>query len=260
MNTKIEERPAVLNAEQIAAFRRDGFVEVKGLFGAAEMSAITAWTDEAQNWPETPGRHMMYFEDSLTDEGKRILNRIENVLPYHEEFRALATGPKMQGVCAQLFGEPAILFKDKINFKLPGGGGFEAHQDVQAGWARYASLHITVLITIDRTTVANGCLEVAAGLHDRGLIGSEWEPLTDADTGAAGYVAIESEPGDAIFFDSFAPHRSGPNTTDRARRVLYFTYNRLSEGDHLAQYYADKRASYPPDIEREDDKEYHYRV
>jgi len=31
-------------------------------------------------------------------------------------------------------------------------------------------------------------------------------------------------------------------------------------GDHLAQYYADKRKSYPPDIERDPDKEYVFRV
>ena len=76
----------------------------------------------------------------------------------------------------------------------------------------------------------------------------------------AEYVALESEPGDAVFFDSFAPHRSGPKRLTTRRRVLYFTYNKLSEGDHLAQYYADKRASYPPDIEREPGKEYRYRV
>jgi hypothetical protein len=42
--------------------------------------------------------------------------------------------------------------------------------------------------------------------------------------------------------------------------VLYYTYNRASEGDCLRQYYADKRASYPPDIEREAGREYRYRV
>ncbi len=250
----------VLRADQVDAFRRDGFVVVPGLFDPAEMETIAAWTDEVQGWPETPGEHMMYFEESLTDAGERILNRVENVLPFHAQFHELATGPKMQGVCAQLFGEPAVPFKDKINFKLPGGDGFALHQDVQAGWARYASLHITALITIDRTTIENGCLELAAGFHDRGLIGTEWKPLTEANMPGAKYVVLESEPGDAVFFDSFAPHRSGPNQTNKARRVLYFTYNKLSEGDQLAQYYADKRESYPPDIEREPDKEYRYRV
>ena len=33
----------------------------------------------------------------------------------------------------ELFGEPAVLFKEKINFKMPGGAGFKAHQDQQAG-------------------------------------------------------------------------------------------------------------------------------
>jgi len=249
-----------LRDEQIAAFRRDGFVVVPALFGASTMVDIAAWANEVQGWPEMPGRHMMYFEESLTSAGQRILNRVENLPPYHEGFRALAASAEMQGACGQLFGEPAVLFKDKINFKLAGGSGFEAHQDVQAGWSKYAGLHITALIAIDHCTLDNGCLEIATGIHDRGLIGSEWKPLTDEDLEGAEFVAIEAEPGDAVFFDSFAPHRSGPNQTDIPRRVLYFTYNKASEGDCLERYYADKRASYPPDIEREQGKEYHYRV
>ena len=67
-------------------------------------------------------------------------------------------------------------------------------------------------------------------------------------------------PGDVVFFDSYAPHQSAPNLTDRRRRVLYVTYNRLADGDHRAQYYADKRLSFPPDIEREPDQEYVFRV
>ena len=48
--------------------------------------------------------------------------------------------------------------------------------------------------------------------------------------------------------------------SDGKRRVLYVTYNRLSDGDHREQYYADKRKSYPPDVERDPDKQYAYRV
>jgi hypothetical protein len=48
--------------------------------------------------------------------------------------------------------------------------------------------------------------------------------------------------------------------TDQKRRVLYVTYNRKADGDRRAQYYADKRASYPPDIERDPNKEYRFRV
>ncbi|MGI9309496.1 MAG: phytanoyl-CoA dioxygenase family protein [Gammaproteobacteria bacterium] len=249
-----------LTDEQVESFRREGFVIVPGLFSANQIAKISTWSDEVHDWPELPGKYMMYFEHTEDNPPKRLLNRIEDVLPYHEEFRKLAISELMQGACGQLFGEPATLFKDKINYKLPGGGGFASHQDVQAGWSRYAELHITALITIDRTTIENGCLEMCGGCHNMGLLGEEWTPLDDQGLGGVNYVAVESEPGDAVFFDSFTPHRSEPNRTDDPRRVLYYTYNKVSAGDHLRQYYDDKRASYPPDIDRQDDKEYVYRV
>jgi hypothetical protein len=247
-----------LTEDQIRAFHREGFVVVPGLVARADMDRVIAWTDEVQAWPETAGKWMMYFEQDAA--GRRLLNRMENVLPYHEGFRELARSRLLMGACGQLFGEPAVLFKDKINFKLPGGGGFDPHQDVQAGWARYAKLHITALVTIDRSTRENGCLEMARGFGQHTLIGREWEPLTEADLKDVRWDPIEAEPGDAVFFDSFVPHRSGPNHSAVQRRVLYYTYNAASEGDSLAQYYADKRASYPPDIEREAGREYRYRV
>jgi len=247
-----------LTAGQIESFRAHGYVVVPGLYDTEEMVEVAAWVDEIQHWPETPGQHMMYFEAGET--GQRLLNRVENVPPYHAGFRQLATAGKMLGACAQLFGEPAVLFKDKINFKMPGGGGFEPHQDVQAGWSRYADLHITALVTIDRATVENGCLEIATNFHRQDLIGGAWTPLTDADLAGVVFRSIEAEPGDAVFFDSFIPHKSAPNRSSAARRVLYYTYNKASAGNHLLQYYADKRASYPPDIEREAGQHYEYRV
>ena len=84
--------------------------------------------------------------------------------------------------------------------------------------------------------------------------------LSDEQIADMDFVSYPTKPGDAMFFDSYAPHRSGPNLTDRSRRVLYVTYNRASDGDHRVQYFADKRKSFPPDIEREPDKEYVFRV
>jgi len=248
-----------LTKKQVDAFRETGFLVVRQLFSPEEMREIAASTDELQSWPETPGKHMMYFEKNMNTQ-KRILNRMENFVPYHESFRRLCMGEKMAGAVAQLFGEPVFMFKDKINFKMPGGDGFTPHQDVQAGWSRYSSIHITAMVSIDRATKENGCLEIAPSFHDQGLIGSEWKPLSDNDMAGMDFDFVETEPGDAIFFDSFAPHKSGPNLTENARRVLYITYNRESEGDHLLQYYKDKRASYPPDIERQEGQTYVFKV
>jgi 2-aminoethylphosphonate dioxygenase len=63
-----------------------------------------------------------------------------------------------------------------------------------------------------------------------------------------------------IFFDSFVPHASKPNLTQAPRRVLYLTYNLARDGDCRARYFADKYAAFPPDIDRETDKVYVFRV
>lgn len=249
----------VLTETAMDAFRRDGFVLVPGAFDEAAMARIARWSDELVTRPELPGRHMAYYEDSLVEPGRRVLSRIENFCPYHPEFDRLLRGASMMSWMARLFGEPAVLFKDKINFKLSGADGFKAHQDVQAGWDAYASLHITMLLSIDDAHEHNGCLELAPGHHRRGLIGSMWEPL-DEGSPAIEYRAAPTRSGDVLFFDSFAPHRSGPNRSGQPRRVLYVTYNRASEGDHRDRYYADKRLSYPPDCERDRHREYVFRV
>lgn len=249
-----------LTDRQIADFRRDGFLVVRGMFDPVEMARITAWTQEVEQFPEIAGKYMMYFEPSLKGDGRRLLNRLENFYPYHDGFRDLFDGSKLRGAVSDLLGEEAVLFKDKINFKMPGGDGFKPHQDQQAGWSAYADFFITALVSIDQATEENGCLELASGYHDRGLIGEEWAPLTDLQIREMNPAPHPTEPGDVVFFDSYAPHGSRPNMSDLKRRILYVTYNRLGDGDHRERYYADKRASYPPDIERKQEKEYRFRV
>jgi len=244
----------------IEAFRRDGFAVVPGLFDADETRQISAWTDEIQAEPEVPGRAMMYYEPSLLRPGERVLQRIENFCPFHPGFAALCDGDKLCGAVSRLFGEPAVLFKDKINFKLPGGDGFKPHQDQQAGWSAYADLFITAMVSVDPTTAENGCLELCAGQHRQGLLGEEWAPLSDDDMRRLDARPVPTRAGDAVFFDSYTPHASGPNLTAERRRVLYITYNRRSAGDHRARYYADKRKSFPPDIERDPTRTYTFRV
>jgi ectoine hydroxylase-related dioxygenase (phytanoyl-CoA dioxygenase family) len=247
----------MLSKEHLEAFKDTGYTLVRGLYNSDEMKEITAWCDEVAAYPEVAGKYMMYFEHSRLDDQRRILSRIEDFEPWHRGFSRLFTAGRLKACVDDLFSESSVLFKDKINFKMPGGSGFKAHQDIQAGWDTYAPLHITALLTIDPCTLDNGCLEMAPGYHKQGIIGEKWQPLEED---ALDYVAVPTAPGDAVFFDSFAPHRSGPNLTDKPRRVLYVTYNKLSDGDHRRQYYIDKRKNYPPDCEREADREYVFRV
>ena len=255
----MEARKRALSDAALADFARQGWAAAPGFFDAADAREIARWTDEVTALPEVSGAQMLYREASLLDTDARVVQRIEDFCPRHAGFDALVHGRLLNAV-QQLFGEPAVLFKDKINYKMPGGAGFEAHQDQQAGWSVYAPIFITALVSIDAATLANGCLEMAVIQRPTGLIGREWEPLTPADMAGFALEPVPTAPGDVLFFDSYAPHASAPNLTAEQRRVLYLTYNRASDGDHRAHYYADKRTSFPPDVDRLPGAEYRFRV
>jgi hypothetical protein len=243
--------------EQLAEFDRAGFLVIRGFFEATELSELLRWTDEIAAAPELPGRHMVYYEDSLLEPGRRIVQRIENMCPFHPGFDSLLRHGRLIAWAGALLGAEAVLFKDKINLKLPGGGGFELHQDQQAGWSAYAPLFLTAMVSIDASQPESGCLEIAAGRHKEGLLGEEWRPL---DAQGLALAAVPTNPGDVVFFDSFVPHESAPNRTAAPRRILYVTYSRADAGDHRTRYFADKRRDFPPDIERQPGRIYTFRV
>jgi 2-aminoethylphosphonate dioxygenase len=249
----------LLTTEHRALFDRDGYVVIPGMFDTATTNALARWTGELLAAPEAPGRHMVYGEKSLRDEKTRLVQRIENFCPFHAEFDGLLNG-RLRDDSAALFGEPAVMFKDKINFKLPGGDGFKPHQDQQAGWSAYAALFITVMVAVDDATAENGCLEIAPGQHRRGMLGPEWKPLSASDMAGFTLQPLSTRAGDVVFFDSYVPHGSQPNLSDGPRRVLYVTYNRAREGDHREHYFTEKRRNFPPDVEREPGKSYVFRV
>ncbi len=152
----------VLSDEQIEAFERHGYLVLGQAFGPEEVKRIDAWAREMAALPEETGKHWVFHEKSLNGDGADLIGRIENIAPFHAGFAELST--VLKAPAAQLLGEDAALFKEKINFKMPG----------------------------------------------------------------------------------------------QTRRIYFATYNRLSEGEHMAQYYADKHKSYPPDIDP--GREYVFRV
>jgi ectoine hydroxylase-related dioxygenase (phytanoyl-CoA dioxygenase family) len=250
----------LLTDQELQDFERDGFVVVRQMYSPSQVDLVSKGIDELVERSSETGKQMSYFEDSLIEPGKTILSRIEKFVEYQNDLRSLVYEEKMIGRVSALLGEAALLFKEKINFKLPGGGGFEAHQDIQPGWDDYCKYFVSVLVTIDDSNAQNGCLELASGHHTRGMIGEHWKPLTGEQLAGIEFVKYPMAPGDVAFFDCFVPHKSEPNLSSKQRRNLYLTYNRAGEGDHREQYFADKRKSYPPDLEREPGKEYSFRV
>ena len=70
------------------------------------------------------------------------------------------------------------------------------------------------------------------------------------------WISVDGEAGDMIFFDSYVPHRSDINNSDFTRRNLYLTYNPISLGSFRERYYEEKRIAFPPECERDPNKDY----
>jgi ectoine hydroxylase-related dioxygenase (phytanoyl-CoA dioxygenase family) len=234
-----------------AAYDRNGYVLVPQLLSTSVLADLERWIDDIVRMAgqaNTSSELYCYYEDD-----GRQLRQIENGCAMHPALVAFAEGESMRRVVSRLMGQTARLFKDKINFKLPGGAGYAPHRDGRfwwtddrgtpmRGWDVYASAFISVVIGIDSSTRENGCLEIAPGRH-RLDAGEEYGPLTEAEAAAMTFEPCPTEPGDVLFFDALAPHRSGPNLSDAPRRVIYFTYHPEADGNQRARYFQDKQRS-----------------
>ncbi len=227
-----------LSQAQREQWRERGYVVVPQVLDANQVADLTRWIEEIEAWSRESGPGMHHFEQTPT--GPRIA-RSEDFEPHHPGISTFLRGGILARVLEELFGEPSVLFKEKINYKYPGGGGFAPHQDAPA--YRFVDHHISCMVPIDRATKENGCLDFAPG-HEAGLLPNVDGRLTEDWVDKASWEPLEASPGDLVFFDSYAPHRSGTNQSDSSRRVMYVTYNAASKGDFREIYYADKRAEF----------------
>lgn len=218
---------------------RDGFLLIEPFLIGESLTELQSWVDEIESWAAGTGPWLQH--DEMTELGPRRA-RSENFMPFHEGMRRLLTEGVLVQMASELLGEPAVLYKEKINYKHPGGGGYAPHQDLAA--YPHISRCITCLVALDVAGAENGCLEFAPGYCHEML-------LRGADGCVAGEVARElpwttvpTAAGSLLWFHGLTPHRSGSNQTDLSRRALYLTYNALSEGDLRSRYYEDKERSF----------------
>ena len=214
-----------------------GYLKLENFLTTNESEEIVKWIDQVQEWPDSADRWLHHYE--VTPAGIR-LSRSENIVPYHPELAGFLTGGKVITTMAGLFDEPAVLYKEKINYKYPGGGDYAPHQDAPA--YHPLSKHFTCLIPTADITIENGCLYFSPRAVADGMMPTdEAGCIPGAVASKMDWMPVELGARDILIFHSFVPHRSGQNSTSQARRVLYVTYNALSEGDLRTEYYEWKK-------------------
>lgn len=196
--------------------------------------------------PDDGSTPIWKFYEPSKRTGKPVLIRIEKFTYLFPAWQRLILNGVVHRYASQLMGEEALLFKEKLILKPPGGAAIGPHQEMHTDWPLYGDSFLVAAIAIDACTSENGCLQVSSGDHKRGLIGRPELGIGTRQAEALSFREVHLRPGDCLFFDCWTPHRSGPNRTDSSRGILFLAYNRRSAGDHYARYFTRKEKEYWP--------------
>lgn len=270
--TKVETENHALNIDQNdkSEYQSKGYLWQKGFFSSYQTRIFQKWSDEiyekGQNLLKaekagvvTDSKMIAIRDKARTD----LVCRTENMSNCMENIKGLIQGiliPYLE----QLTGEKWILLKDKLFFRWPdkksklGGAkdGVPVHQDILCfdfDQEYGPSDVITVIVPIDPFTQDNGCTNFAlnwkalAQKTENGqfilpsvpsgpLKGTVPKKLSDEMR----FEPILAEPGDILLFDAYIPHGSGDNISDRPRRCLVFSFNRLDDGNFNKALYERK--------------------
>ncbi len=217
-----------LSDSQLAAFQKDGYLIIHGLFDAEEADILreAAKTESA-------------FEEKAydLDDGEGGQQRLVLWNSTGEDlWGAIARSSRIVNTMEQLFDDEVYHYHSKMSIKQPRtGGAWSWHQDY-GYWYQNGCLYPdmgSAFIAVDPNTKENGCLQVLKGSHKLGRVehgrfgdqtGADPERVEEAAK-VMELVYVELDPGDTLFFHSNLLHRSDQNTSEHPRWSLICCYN-----------------------------------
>ncbi len=217
-----------LHDTQLAAYRDQGFVLVRGLFEADEIDLLRRAAKEDKQLDD----HAYAKGDG---EGGQIRLSLWNH-PGDGIYGMFARCHRIVDSVEAILGGEAYHYHSKMIMKEPKvGGAWTWHQDY-GYWYQNGVLYpdmASVFIAVDQATRANGCLQVIPGSHHLGRIdhtlsgdqaGADMERV-EALLEREQIEHVEMAPGDALFFHCNLLHRSDRNTSDDPRWSMICCYN-----------------------------------
>jgi ectoine hydroxylase-related dioxygenase (phytanoyl-CoA dioxygenase family) len=171
------------------------------------------------------------------DSGESVLDAIDPFIDLSEVGGQIAYSNELQGLLEQIYGEPAILFKDKYILRASKAPGYPPHQDF-ISWPFFPKSFTTVLVALDSISAENGGLSFYKGSHKLGLLtpaDGDFHNISRAKFEGFEKVTFAMNPGDVVIFNAFIIHESEANHSGRPRRSMYLSYNAMSDGGDQRQ-------------------------
>jgi phytanoyl-CoA hydroxylase len=221
-------------------FERDGFSIVRQLLSKDEVAEIERQVrDFIANVAPRLSAGEVYYEDSA----QRPVKAMHGLNRHSEFFADLRAHPKILALIRAIWQEGEILQENVSYFGKPARDGSVTppHQDNYfQHWQ--PPLALTVTISIDESTPANGALIVARGSHKQlfphhpsGVMGFSMTLDDPVDTTRFPEVHLALKPGDIALHHIAVIHRSEANRSDDSRRQLALGYrSSLAKKDEAA--------------------------
>ena len=213
---------SVLTPQQIAQWRRDGFLSPFPLLDAAELQACRNGVARFETWLGGP-------INGVSEMKWRTMPHL--LMPWAA---ALARDPRILDIVADLLGPDLLLYTSNFFIKEPHSPTIAAwHQD-----STYFGLEpkeaLSVWIAVTDANEAAGCMEsLSFGGKPRQLIHKSRVVEHSVNRGAQVIVepldegtpvAMPLKAGSFSIHHGLCPHRSGPNTAGHRRIGLGFIY------------------------------------
>ncbi len=218
--------------EDVAGYRRDGHVLLRGVASAEEVNAFRDVIVRAAT--DLGGEVRPLAERDLY--GRAFLQTM-NLWQSSPEVAAFVRSSRFAGIAARLLGAERVrVYHDQALFKEGGGGITPWHQD--AGyWPLEGTRCVTMWLPLQDATPEMGTLQFASGSNTGSRSGHVISEESEAELGRLVAAEYDVSPpmslaaGDATFHGGWTIHRAFPNTTDRMRAVMTVIW--FADGVHV---------------------------
>jgi phytanoyl-CoA hydroxylase len=220
----------ILSEEQVAFYRDNGYVLVKGLLNREEAAALR---QESHDLAERLMRHRSIDATwgSAAEMQQKTAKPVQTKLLHCHDvqfqsaaFSRLIVDERLTGAASQIMNTPNVqLHHTKMFIKPPEKGSpFPMHQDAPYFLHDNHSM-IAAIVHFDDASLEKGCVRVVPGSHKLGVLehssqGGWHLPFEQYPVESA--VPCEAEAGDVLFFSYLTIHGSGVNTSPEARTTV----------------------------------------
>ena len=216
--------PYSITADQIAQYRRDGYIKLKEVLSPAVLAEYGA---EIAHMVQVLNKQSLPLSERGTY-GKAFL-QVPNLWEHSAKVKEFAFAPRLARIATELMGVSGVrMYHDQALFKEPGGGFTPWHAD-QFYWPLSNEHSVTAWIPLQPTPVAMGPLSFCIGSHQ--LLAHRNLSISDESEAQIGRT-LKDYPKDETLYDlgevSFHAgwlfHRAGPNNTEQMRGVFTIIY------------------------------------